>query len=166
MITYEWIFNTDYDFSGIGLIKDALTKYFCTPTNLNVFASLGVDGVHFGVLKGHKNPPVYVIDPWSASYVEPISENFEDFLSMLLTLKNANFFTFISGSSKEEFLKICDEDPIPDELPELIYLSKLVYKKYASLEDVYLAVKKIQSNIELKKCLKYSDEFYSVTGME
>lgn len=149
MITHEWIFTTDYDLSGIGLIKDASIKYFCTPTNHNVLPVLDRMAFISG-FKGHKNPLVYVIAPWSTFYVEPISKNLEDFLSMLLTLKNANFFTFISSSSKEEFLKIGDEDPIPDELLKLIYLSKLVEKRYASLEDVYLAVKKIQSNIELQ----------------
>ncbi len=110
----------------------------------------------FRGFKGHKNPLVYVIAPWSTFYVEPISKNLEDFLSMLLTLKNANFFTFISSSSKEEFLKIGDEDPIPDELLELIYLSKLVEKRYASLEDVYLAVKKYNqiSNYKMFKIFR------------
>lgn len=171
MITYEWFMNADHDLSAIGLIKDDATKYFCTPTNITVFARLGCDGVHFGVLSDclhtdHKNSPVFVIDPWSESYVQPVSADFEDFLSMLLTLKNANFFTFISNSSKEEFLKICHEDPVSDELPELAYLSKVAAKKYLTLEEVYYAVKKIQADSTLKKCLKFSDEFYSVTGIE
>jgi len=170
MITYEWIFQTDYDFSEVGLIKSGLTRYFCTPENITVFARLGCDGVHFGVLTDEKNSPVYVIDPEAESCVEPVSENFEDFLSMLLTLKNTNLFTFISNSSKERFLKICDNDPIThvksDEIPELVYLSKIVEKKYPTLEDVYVAVKNIQANQDLKKCIRFSDEFYSVTGLD
>lgn len=62
-------------------------------------------------------------------------------------------------------MKIGDEDPIPDELLKLIYLSKLVEKRYASLEDVYLAVKNT-IKYRITKCLKYSDEFYSFTSIE
>lgn len=102
MITHEWIFTTDYDLSGIGLIKDASIKYFCTPTNHNVLPVLDRMAFISG-FKGHKNPLVYVIAPWSTFYVEPISKNLEDFLSMLLTLKMQIFLPLFPVLPKKNF---------------------------------------------------------------
>lgn len=159
------------DLSYIGLNRGELGSYFCTPLGAIIFASLGVDGIHFCILpsegdKSLENSPVYVISPcMSEHYIEPVAKNFTDFLNLVMITKDAGAMECISYMTKEAFINYLKD--IPEEREEVIKAIGSIKENFTSkdIPDVYDYVKSIQQDVRLRK-VKFSQEYYEVTGEE
>ena len=63
--------------------------YFCTPKGLTVLGWEGVDGIHYGRIRGYGDM-VFAVSPMNGpgEYVHPVAKNFADFLRLLLSCKD------------------------------------------------------------------------------
>jgi hypothetical protein len=157
------------DLSPVGLRRGEFVNYFCTPLKSLIFADLGVDGIHFCVIPSKKDKtlessPIYVVSPsMSDHYVEPIAENFYDFISIVVTIKDAGALECVSYCSEEKFINYLKD--IPNESSEITQAITALKENFdiKDIPNVYEYVKKIQQNTALKK-VKFSPEYYDVTG--
>lgn len=157
------------DLSYIGLRRDEFPSYFCTPLNSVIFASLGVDGIHFCILPSKddstlENSPVYIVSPCMPDhYVEPIADSFTEFLSLVLTTKDAGAMECISYMTKEAFNNYLKDIPVEEE--ETIQAVNAIKENFGleGILDVYDYVRSIQRDIRFRK-IKFSQEYYAITG--
>lgn len=85
-------------------------KYFCTPKGANIFASMGVGGVHFCTISKHGETIFAVTpEPCSERYVFPVANNINEFFQIVVSLYGTQLIDQIPMFSKEEFEKIRDE---------------------------------------------------------
>lgn len=81
------MFPTTYEFGFFRRKNDNRDRYFCTPVNAEIIGWTGVDGIHICFISAVDPDMVFVVNPENSnSYVYPIAQNFEDFLSLLLFL--------------------------------------------------------------------------------
>jgi hypothetical protein len=161
------------DLSPIGLIKKDTKryKYFCTPKNAVVFAGIGVDGIHFCILpdendKTLENSPVYVVSPMMPDhYVEPVAENFYNFISLVVLLKDAGALEYISYADRAGFSKYLQD--VPCDKQEIIKAVTALSDAFPvkNINDAYGYVKQLQSRTDLPK-IEYTEEYYELTGRE
>jgi lysophospholipase L1-like esterase len=157
------------DLSSIGLRRGEFVNYFCTPLNSVIFADLGVDGIHFCIIpvnedESLENSPVYVVSPcMTEHYIEPVAENFSDFLSLVAITKDAGAMECISYITKEAFINYLKD--IPGEREEIIQATRALIENFTlkDIEDVYDYVRSVQRNVRLSN-IKFSSEYYEVTG--
>ena len=157
------------DLSYIGLHRGEFGSYFCTPLKAVIFASLGVDGIHFCILpyeedKTLENSPVYVVSPCMPEhYVEPVAKNFADFLNLVMATKDAGAMECISYMTKESFINYLKD--IPEGKEEIIKAIEGIKENFTlkDIPDVYDYVKSVQQDVILKE-VKFSQEYYEVTG--
>ena len=162
--------------SRFGLEKHS-GGYFCTPKNAVTFAGIGVDGIHFCILPDEndltlENSPVYVISPMMPDhYVEIVAENFYDFISLVITAKDAGALECISYFTSEKYLEYLQS--ISDSLLQNTEFNNKVKKATTALldefnnnkkiDDVYGYVKQLQAKTDLTK-IQYTNEYYDLIG--
>lgn len=104
-------YDLKIDFESLGLIpSQEPVCYFCTPADAEIFATLGVDGIHFVLLPGDER--VYCVDPSMGeigTYVLPVAENFRQFLSFVVYCQDANPLSQIYWLSEERFRQLLKE---------------------------------------------------------
>ena len=86
MNTYEAYKNREFDLAAFGLDRcGGDYTYFCTPVGADVFASPGVDGIHYCMIEGF-GELIFAISPMNCpgEYVHPVAKSFDDFLRLLL----------------------------------------------------------------------------------
>ena len=155
------------DTSLIGLEKTKGESYFCVPKGAVIFAGLGVDGVQFCFIEGFKDM-VFIISPEAINekFINPVSNNFEEFLGLILACKNANPIEQIYWTRRSNFLKFLADDIkyVTQEQEEVLQLieRELGIKP---ISNPYDFVKKIQEEFDYGK-IQYSDEYYDVLGCE
>ena len=91
------------DWMDIGLrheTKKTAEPYFCTPKGAEIFASLGVGGVHYCTI-AKCGETVFVINPSDEPYVIPVAKNFEDFFRVVLALHGTNILDQLPALGKE-----------------------------------------------------------------
>ena len=80
--------NPFFDYAGITPAKGESSRYFCTPTNTQIFATTEGDGVHYSLLELSPDiQPVIMTVPMNygdsmEAYNWVIAENLEEFLSL------------------------------------------------------------------------------------
>lgn len=153
-------------------------EYFCTPQNAVIIGSIGMDGIHFclvddGMYKSYWDSPVYVVSPelWDRyHYVEPIANNFMDFIGLLCGAKNAGALEYISYSTKLKYLKnVKDilecENVDREEIDHAVACLKSAYH-IEIIPDVYDYVCQVQENWMLRKRVRFTEEFFDCNGCE
>lgn len=100
-------------------------RYHCTPVEAVLLASIGIDGIHYCILpmdsKSLDDSPVFVVSPHSYVEVLPVAENITDFISLVVTLKEAGGIEAAALRDKDSFLQYFEEDPLDDpEYPVLV----------------------------------------------
>jgi hypothetical protein len=166
--------NITADLSSVGLCRHKdCGGYFCTPKNAVSFAHLGVDGIHFCVIPEDndltlEHSPVYVVSPMMPDhYVEVVAENFYDFISLVIEVKDAGALEYISYSTKEKFIEYIQEvnnTYNKSKVNEVIAsLSEMFHGKLKKINDVYDYVKQIQVKTDLTK-IQYTEEYYELIG--
>lgn len=163
-------FQIKADLSQIGLIRDSsFSRYFCTPLNAIIFASTGMDGMHFCIVPNDNDPtleqsPVYVVSPMiSDHYVEAIAENFIDFISIVVSTKDAPLLECISYCARDRFYEQIQS--ISDDNFEAKTAISALNSTFSIkvIDNVYDFVRQVQAKLKCET-LQFSEEYYELTG--
>lgn len=115
------IYNKDrHNYFALGLRyedpRDAV-EYFCTPKGAKIFASLGVDGIHFCTVPKH-GEEIFVVTPEACDdrYVFPVANDICEFFQLVSALHGAQLIDQIPLFGKDRFdaelvNHIANEDP-------------------------------------------------------
>lgn len=156
------------DTSPIGLCPGGQEHYFCTPIGAKIFA--WDNGIHYCFVEGF-GETVFCVNPETCCehYVYPIARSFSDFLKLLMALKTANTIQQIVWMNKKEFEDFVND---PNELEyvrsvEVTHILEIIGELLgiSPMEGAFEYVKELQKNFSYDQ-IKYSDEFYDITGME
>lgn len=109
---------------------------------------------------------VFVVSPMSCTsqYVYPLAEDFKTFIELILSTKSATALEQIGWVSKDQFKQFLNSEDNATNPEQEIILS--ILSKTLELnphQNPYDYVAELQSKIDYKK-LKFSDEFYEITG--
>lgn len=170
------IYEVENELNALGLMRTKdFPDYFCTPLNAVIFAHLGIDGIHYCIIKGEndiENSPVYVVSPMMPEhYVELVGRNLTDFLSLVISCKDASALEYISYASKNKFEKYIDE--IGNQQLDDSDYGKQVEKAVnvlqkafglQNIDDVYCHVNETKSNPIYHLKLAFSKEYYDIIG--
>lgn len=170
------LYEVEKELNALGLmITKDFPDYFCTPLNAVVFAHLGIDGIHYCIIKGEdeiENSPVYVVSPMMPEhYVELVGRNIIDFLSLVVSCKDASALEYISYASEYEFEKYIDEvnnQQLDDsDYNDRVEMAVNKFKNefgLQSIDDVYCHVNETKSNPVYHVKLVFSREYYDTIG--
>ena len=94
-------------FFNLGLRYESPAKavrYFCTPKKAEIFASLGVGGIHFCTIPSF-GELVFAVVPEAADgrYVFPVANDMAEFFSLVASLSGAGLIDQIPSMTKETF---------------------------------------------------------------
>lgn len=165
---YEKFLSLNIDTSCIGLYHEEDKQYFCTPIGAKIIA--WDNGIHYCFIEGF-DEMVFAVNPDTGCdyYVYPLAKNFYDFLSLILSTKNANTIQQVILWDKQQFIDFIN---LPDNIeydsrPEVVIVLQIIHKEL----DIYAMnypfeyIKNIQRDFPYNK-IKFSDEFYKTTGIE
>lgn len=159
------------DLTCVGLIQErSFPHYFCTPLNAVIFASIGVDGIHFCIVPEEddrtlERSAVYVVSPMMPEhYVFVVAENFYDFISLVVSVKYAGLLECISYFERERFLTQIQEVEADDlEVKTAIEALTATFPTRV-IDDVYGYVRQVQAKMDLS-AVQFSDEYYEIVGL-
>ncbi len=173
MTLYQKYKNLKIDKSYINLEEGSETAdWFCTPMGAKVIG--WENGIHYCFIDGF-NDMVFAVNPegWISEngkelHTYPLSENFENFMRLILSAKCANHIEQIIHFSKSEFEKFCEDDG-----SDLEYQTKqkevldVIAEEFnlTPMENTYEHVKQVQKNFD-ESAIQYSDEYYDSLGLE
>ncbi|OPX43965.1 hypothetical protein CLHUN_22080 [Ruminiclostridium hungatei] len=176
METLDRLYQAEKELNALGLLlaKD-FPHYFCTPLNAVIFAQLGTDGIHYCIIKGEKeleNSPVYVVSPMMPGhYVELVGRNLIDFLSLVISCKDASALEYISYAPKDKFEEFIDEIR-KQQLDDWDYNKRVeaavneLQNAFGlqNIEDVYCHVNETKSNLSYHANMAFSKEYSDSIG--
>ena len=172
---FKTLWGLSVSFESVGLIAAAAddVPYVCTPENAEPLARLGCDGIHFVLLPGDER--VYCVDPAMGevgTYVLPVAESGEEFLSYLLFCGDANPLTQLYWLTEPRFRALIEEEKTASWPGCEAYFEKKRVALAAIAEafgvsprDPFAEVKAMQSAFDAS-VLRFSDEYYDVLGLE
>ena len=172
---FEKLWALPISTESVGLIPAAAddAAYFCTPENAEPLARLGCDGIHFVLLPGDER--VYCVDPAMGeigTYVLPVAESGEEFLSYLLFCGDANPLTQFYWLTEPRFRALIEEEKTASWPGCEAYFEKKRAALAAIAEtfgvspcDPFAPVRAIQAALD-PSALRFSDEYYDVLGLE
>lgn len=173
MTLYQKYKNLKIDKSYINLEEGSKTAdWFCTPIGAKVIG--WENGIHYCFIEGFSemvfavNPEGSINENGEELHTYPLSENFENFMRLILAAKCANHIEQIIHFSKSEFEKFCEDDSSDLEFQKkqeavLDVIAKDL--KLTPMDDAYEYVKHLQKNFDTAS-IKYSDEYYDTLGLE
>ena len=153
------------DTSFIGLAHEEEQKYFCTPVGSKI---IGWDnGIHYVFIEEF-DEMVFAVNPDTCCdyYVYPLSDNFYDFLSLILATKNTNVLQQIIHWDKAQYLDfIASSEEIEyTSKPEVVAILEAIHSMgVLPMKNPFEYVKKVQYEFPYSKIV-YRNEFYEVTG--
>lgn len=163
---YENYKKLPIDCSPIGLADEENESYFCTPIGAKIIA--WDNGIHYCFIKGFEEM-VFAVNPESCcDYdVYPLAKNFNDFLRLLLSTKNANTLQQIILWDKQSFITFIN-DPMNVKYDNSSNVTSILNTikdklKITEMPNPFEYVKEIQKDFDYS-CIPFSDEFYDVTG--
>lgn len=141
-------------------------RYFCTPMGAQIFASLGVDGIHYITLPS-QGDTVLMVDPMPSDdrYVIPVAENLADFMCLIYTLEGTQLLdrTLCPDEAKwKEHLTLhlaAGDDRRKAELNELSHLFDV-----RPISDPYRYMCALADRFAYDK-IEYSHEYYETLGL-
>ena len=142
-------------------------KYFCTPVGAEIIGWLGSDGIHFCFIPLLSSDMVFTVSPMPCGehYVEPIAHSFQEFLSLVLSCKDASPLEQICWMDEENFLALLESE-------ENSWLEKDVVLNILREEfgikaqsNVYQYVKNLQVDFDYLT-ISFSEEYYDTLGIE
>lgn len=156
------------DFGAIGLYVESpyFSPYFCTPENYEFFACLGVDGVHFVLLPGDER--VFLVDTAFGeigTFVQPVAENMRQFLSFLLSCRDANVISQIWWMNETQYRELLAGDA-ENHIPGKDEALAAIEKEFdLTPVDPYEPIKAMVRDFD-PSFIRFSDEYYDVLGIE
>ena len=144
---------------------DMTAPAFCYPVNAE---PIGFEGCILYCFLPEYGEMVFACDPESCAeqYVYPLAENFEDFIRLILACGTANPVEQIVWMDKSRF-----EEHMAEEKAALTEEQKAAAQQLGRelglppMEDPFEYVKAVQRDFDGRK-IRYSDEYYEVTGIE
>ena len=98
--------NDPYDYSDLALYRthDKL-HYYCTPTDMYVFARTGADGMHFGAIPDSFGETVFAVTPdaFGEQTVYPVAETLADFLALVCIFGDSTAVEEAPRMTRERF---------------------------------------------------------------
>lgn len=160
------------ELNHLGIVKyNNDNRYFCTPQEANIFAGLGVNGIHSCIIprsccENIEQSPVYVISPMMPDhYVELVASSLQDFIDILVACKDAAALEYISYSGEEAFNTLLFEiDRCLVESPDYNEKVKETTKKLQSIfgvraiDNIYQHVQTTRSNLDNHAPFTYPKE--------
>lgn len=161
-------------FRALPFSKDAIglewndndVTYFCTPVDAEVIGWLGVDGIHFCFIPSISTDMVFAVSPIPCGehFVEPIADNFHDFLSLVLFCKDASPLEQICWMNEGQFTELLKSAEENSSSVKDIALNTLRSEfEIEVLSDAYQYVKSIQANFDYST-IPFSEEYYDTLG--
>ena len=141
-------------------------KYFCTPKNAHIFASMGVGGVHYCTVDGFGETIFSIVPDSADKYVFPIAHDLAEFFSLIAALEGAQLLDQIPLFPKNIF-----ENALKDHLAYADEERKAELAKFTKMFGVvpaktpYETVMDLQNEIDISK-IEFSNEYYDVLGIE
>ena len=157
----------DTDTCPVGLIQRQDDEgYFCTPVGAHILVWTGVGGIHYCTIDGF-GETVFAVNPERfENHVYLVAESFEKFLGLILSTSSEAAIEQIvdwDRSTFDEYLqKDADYFASEEVKKALMAIASLGIEP---VEDPFGYVKKIQENFDYAK-IRYTDEYYDVTGIE
>ena len=157
----------DIDHMAVGLRQDTDdTPCFCTPVGARVVGSLGVDGVHFVQVPALDPEAVFSVTPIPCGehHVEPVAEDFETFLRLVLACGGASPLEQVSYLDEAGFDQLLVEDRASVDSDRAAALSRI--RQALGLEPhpaPYAYIKSLQKGFDYTT-IPFSEEYYEVTG--
>lgn len=158
-------------YASLGLYYEnakSAIKYFCTPKGANVFASMGVGGVHFCTIS-KQGEKIFVVspEPCSERYVFPVANDINEFFQLIVALSGTQLIDQIPMFNKEQFEKIREEhilnngNDISNDITDLINKFNIVDNK----SSAYDIVMKLYNNFDYST-LQFSPLYYETLGID
>ena len=139
------------------------THYFCTPVGGEIFASIGVDGIHYCTVPD-LGDTIFVVTPMTSldHHVFPVAHDLTEFLRLIVTLHGTTLIDQAPMFSKERFAELRQEQATANEdevkkLCETFNIKPLEGSPYDLIMDLY-------NNFDYSK-IKFSREYYETLGL-
>lgn len=170
-LTWELYYKYEPRYASLGLYYEnpnTAVKYFCTPIGANIFASMGVGGVHFCTIANH-GEKIFVVcpEPCSDKYVFPVSNNISEFLHIIISLYGTQLIDQMPMLGKEQFDRMLEQHINSNEqllFKDIEDLKNKFNIKY-HLPDAYDIVMGLYSNFDYST-IKYSSLYFDTLGIE
>lgn len=138
-------------------------KYFCTPNNAEIFASTGVDGIHYCTVPD-LGDTIFVVTPMTSldHHVFPVAHDLTEFLRLIVTLQGTTLIDQAPLFDKERFETLRQEGATANgdeakRLCEIFNIEPLEGSPYDLIMDLY-------NNFDYSK-IRYSREYYETLGL-
>lgn len=139
------------------------THYFCTPVGGEIFASIGVDGIHYCTVPD-LGDTIFVVTPMTSldHHVFPVAHDLTEFLRLIVTLHGTTLIDQTPLFDKERFETLRKEVAPANEdeakrLCQTFNVEPLEGSPYDLIMDLY-------NNFDYSK-IKYSHEYYETLGL-
>ena len=159
--------NLKINMDSIGLSGEQNGVYFCTPIGSQI---IGWDnGLHYCFIDGF-GEMVFCVNPETCCdyYVYPISENFSDFLSLVLAVNGTNTLQQIITWDEQQyrdFISSPDEIDYAKDDNVITALQAIRRLGVEPMQNPFEYVSHIQKDFDYWN-IPFSDEFYDITGIE
>ena len=158
------------DLYDIGLRYESersAVHYFCTPKGADIFASLGVDGIHYCTIPS-LGETVFVVtpSPLGDDYVYPVANHFREFLDLVVALHGTELIDQIPVFSRERLdsmLKEHIESETKERKAALEYLKNVFYA--SALPNPFDHVLALCQSFDVSK-IRYTKEYYETLDIE
>ena len=144
---------------------DISTPYFCYPVNAE---PIGFEGCILYCFLPEYGDMVFACNPESCGdqNVYPLAANFEDFIRLILACGTANPVEQIVWMNKDRFEKhMADEEKSRTDEQKAAVQQLQCELGLLPMENPFEYVKAVQKDFDGSK-IKYSDEYFEVTGIE
>jgi len=166
MNTYLAYKNKKFDLTAFGLERCGSDyTYFCTPVGADVFASPGVDGIHYCMIEGF-GEMVFAISPMNCpgEYVHPVARSFDDFLRLLMVCDGDAAIEQCWQWSQDQFDEFLGELVVSSQTKQAAeHLVELTGLEPAELPYKY--IRDLQKSFNYKS-IPFSEEYYEMVPPE
>ncbi len=162
--TYTEFKKLGMDLSPVGIERHTEDiSYFCTPVGMRIIGWAGVDGIHYGFVRGY-GERVFAVNPenFGGEYVHPLAFDFEDFLRLLIACGDCNALEQAWMWNREQFEAFLEEYP-PDDAQRAVMAELAETTGLEPMEDVWDYLRCVRENYDASK-LRFSKEYYETVG--
>lgn len=147
------------DLSPLGFMQNGdFELYYCTPENAKIFATSGVDGIHYCTIPQF-GEIIFAVSPMNfGDCVHPIARNFEDLLRLLLHCGDIAALEQCYLWDEEQYNAFLIDCPVTKE--QQAVLDEIKNKcSLEPMDDSFSYVKKLQAEFDLTQ-IPYTEDYY------
>lgn len=159
----------DLDHYAVGLGRSpGASPHFCTPVGAEIVGWTGVDGIHFCRIPAVVPELVFVVTPIPCGerHVEPVAEDFETFLRLVLACGGGGLLEQVSWLGEDQFEELLNQERAALSAAQVQALEK-IGPAFGLVPHPapYAYVKSLQTSFDYTT-IPFSEEYYEVTGAE